>query len=143
MAITPPIAVLGLGRAEKEVGHPNLGPLNVRRWAKRLALHEHVVKGVEVLVIDLFVALVEVDHPVSSLPGHFGLPFCRHVGTSADEVTLAAGCEWGEVLGRALTQPMSLEVALGRAEWEMGKGGAARRRDRALSVAERDRVQVS
>ena len=38
------------------------------------------MEGVEVLVIDLFVALVEVDHPVSGLPGHFAFPFCRHVG---------------------------------------------------------------
>lgn len=65
---------LGLGCAEEEVGHPYLSPLDVRGRSKRLALQEHVVKGVEVLVIDLFVSLVEVDHPVSSLPGHFALP---------------------------------------------------------------------
>jgi hypothetical protein len=53
------VSASGLGCAEKEVGHPNLSPLNVRRRGKRLALYEHVVEGVEVLVVDLFVVLVE------------------------------------------------------------------------------------
>jgi hypothetical protein len=65
------VSALGLGCAEKEVGHPYLSPLNVRRRAKGLTLKEHLIEGVKVLVIDLFIVLVEVDHPVSSLPGHF------------------------------------------------------------------------
>jgi hypothetical protein len=52
------ISALGLGCAEKQIGHPHLIPLNVRRRGKRLALYEHVVEGVEVFVIDLIVVLV-------------------------------------------------------------------------------------
>ncbi len=50
------------------------------------------MEGVEVLVIDLFIALVEVDHPVSSLPGHFSASLSvRTSELSAQLVTLAPG----------------------------------------------------
>ena len=54
------------------------------------------MEGVEVLVIDLLIVLIEVDHPVSSLPGHFRLPFLPTSDLSAQLVTLA-GCMCGEV----------------------------------------------
>jgi hypothetical protein len=65
---------LGLGSTEEEVGHPYLGALNVGRRTKRLALLEHFIECVEVLVVDLFVVLVVVDDSVSRLPGHSACP---------------------------------------------------------------------
>ena len=86
------VSALGLGCAEEEVGHPYLSALDVRRRIKRLALEEHVVERVEVLVIDLFIVLVEVDHPVSSLPRHFSASLsARTSDLSAQLVTLAPG----------------------------------------------------
>jgi hypothetical protein len=68
------------------------------------------VEGVEVLVIDLFIVLVEVDHPVSSLPGHFSASLsARTSEPSAELVTLAPG-----VCGQ--------RFRVGGVEWAAGAG---------------------
>jgi hypothetical protein len=63
-------SVLGLWCAEEQMGHPYLSPLDVGRRTERLALQQHFVERVEVLVIDFIVVVVEVDHPVSGLSSH-------------------------------------------------------------------------
>jgi hypothetical protein len=71
------------------------------------------VERVEVLVIDLFIVLVEVDHPVSSLPRHLSASLsARTSDLSAQLVTLAPGV-------------CAERFRVGGFEWAAAAGGTA------------------
>jgi hypothetical protein len=58
------------------------------------------VEGVEVLIINLFVVVIEVDHPISRLPDHFAFLSAATAEGATDSVTLDLRWQQREVPNR-------------------------------------------